>query len=62
MPRHELTALELLRGAEKALHSKKTPRQLRPGIRKLRDRLRNQVAAEKTKDDNGGRGLFGLGR
>ena len=40
MARHRLTKEELLRGAEKALRSGRTPPQLRPGIRKLRDKLR----------------------
>lgn len=51
MPKHTLTPEEQLRGAEKALRSRKTPRQLRPGIRKLRDRLRQQLeAAQRTND------------
>ena len=40
MARHGLTREELLRGAEKALRSGRTSPQLRPGIRKLRDKLR----------------------
>jgi hypothetical protein len=47
-----LTPEELLRGAEKALRSRKTPRQLRPGIRKLRDRLRQQLEAVQNTSNN----------
>jgi hypothetical protein len=46
MPKHTLSPEELLRGVEKALRSKKTPCQLLPGIRRLRDRLRGQIAKQ----------------
>jgi len=53
MPKHKLTPKELLKGAEKALRSKKTPRQLRNGIRKLRDKLRKQIAAQDPQSTGG---------
>ena len=44
--RHLLTPEERLRGTENALKNRKTPKQLRPGLRAYRDRLREQVRQE----------------
>lgn len=49
MPRHRLTDSEMLRGVEKALASKKTPDHLRPGLRRLQQRLRRKVSRPKRK-------------
>jgi hypothetical protein len=46
VPKHKLTTEELLKGTEKALRSKKTPPQLRAGIRKWREKLRKRLATE----------------
>lgn len=54
MAKHKLTPQELLKGAEKALRSRKTPKQLRAGIRKLRDKLRREIAGEKAPHRRGG--------
>lgn len=43
MKKHLLTPQERLRGVEGALRSRKTPRQLRPGLRAYRDRLRHEL-------------------
>ena len=43
MARRRLSDEELLRGAEKALRNRRTPKPLRAGIRKLRDRLRKKL-------------------
>ena len=47
MPKHKLTPQQLLKGAEKALQSKKTPKQLKPGIRNA---LRQTEGRDSTKE------------
>lgn len=42
-----MTNAELLKGTEKALRSRRTPKQLRPGLRAYRDRLREELERER---------------
>jgi hypothetical protein len=43
MARRQLTEKEMLKGVKKALVSRKTPPQLKAGLRKRADWLRNQL-------------------
>jgi hypothetical protein len=43
MVRHRLSKAELLEGAEEVLRKRSTPKQLRPGLSRLRDRLRREL-------------------
>ena len=47
MPRHRLTDRELLAGVERALANPKTPSNFRPGLRRLRDRLKDRILRQK---------------
>ena len=44
--RHVLSVAERLKGTENALKNRKTPKQLRPGLRAYRDRLRAELQQE----------------
>jgi len=47
MPRHRLSDPEMLRGVKRALESSRTPSHLKPGLRRLRDRLEGRIAMRK---------------
>jgi hypothetical protein len=46
MARHKLTRCEQLKGLRKCLRSKKTPRWLKPSIRRYLQKLQRQVQRE----------------
>lgn len=54
MARRKLTALEQLKGVEKAIASPRTPPQLKEGLRRRADGLRKRLGKKKT----GGAGLL----
>lgn len=43
MARHKLSKEDRLKGVERALANRKTPKQLRPGLERSRDRLREEL-------------------
>lgn len=43
MPRHKLTVQERLRGTERALRSRRTPKHLKPGLRRYRKQLEREL-------------------
>jgi hypothetical protein len=63
MAQHRLTDREMLRGVLRALESSRTPKNLRPGLRRLRDRLQRRMEAAKKQRQNEGdflSRLFGI--
>jgi hypothetical protein len=55
MARHKLTLQEQLRGVRAAIHSRRTPPQLKKGLERHRDKLEKKLA--RSKDRN--RGFLG---
>ena len=51
MGRRQLTTKEMLKGVRKALSSSKTPPQLKAGLRKRAEWLKDQIAQRKTKSE-----------
>jgi hypothetical protein len=47
MPRRKLTLEDQLKGVTNALSSPKTPKQLRPGLEKRAEALRQEIATQK---------------
>ncbi len=43
MPRHKLTTEERLRGTERALRSRRTPKHLRAGLKRYRKKLEREL-------------------
>jgi hypothetical protein len=54
MARHRLADREMLRGVLRALENSRTPKHLRPGLRRLRDRLQRRIEAVKQQRKNEG--------
>ena len=59
MARHKLTLQAQLKGVEKALASRRCPPQLKEGLRRRADELRNMLGRKRNIE---GSGLFGLFR
>jgi hypothetical protein len=51
---HRLTDRQMLRGVLRALENSRTPKHLRPGLRRLRDRLQRRIEAVKQQRKNEG--------